>query len=178
MEKGFSGSKSSGSTDGGTSARVFGSFISWMQEKTSPVFVVATANDVSQLPPEMLRKGRFDEIMFVDLPNQAERESIWEIQIQKYGRDAKEFDLPTLAKATDGLTGSEIEQVFVEVLFCGFEQQKEPTDFSIAQVLTEFVPLSKLMAEQISGLKTWAKGRAKQATTQSSSERQLRKMAA
>jgi SpoVK/Ycf46/Vps4 family AAA+-type ATPase len=178
MEKGFAGSKSSGSTDGGTSARVFGSFISWMQEKTSAVFVVATANDVSQLPPEMLRKGRFDEIMFVDLPNQEERESIWEIQIGKYGRDAKEFDLAALAKATEGLTGSEIEQVFVESLFCGFDQEKEPTDFSIVQVLTEFVPLSKLMAEQISGLRTWAKGRAKQATTQSSSERRLRKIAA
>jgi ATP-dependent 26S proteasome regulatory subunit len=178
MEKGFAGSKSSGSTDGGTSARVFGSFISWMQEKSSPVFVVATANDVSQLPPEMLRKGRFDEIMFVDLPNQDERESIWEIQIQKYGRDAKEFDLVALARATEGLTGSELEQVLIESLFSGFDQDKEPTDFSIAQVLTEFVPLSKLMAEQISGLRTWAKGRAKQATTQLSSERQLRKIAA
>ena len=178
LEKGFAGSKSSASTDGGTSARVFGSFISWMQEKTSPVFVVATANDVSQLPPEMLRKGRFDEIMFVDLPNEDERESIWEIQIGKYGRESKEFDLAALAKATEGLTGSEIEQVFVESLFCGFDQQKEPTDFSIAQVLTEFVPLSKLMAEQISQLRTWAKGRAKQATTQSSSERQLRKITA
>ncbi len=174
LEKGFSGSKSSGSTDGGTSARVFGSFISWLQEKTSPVFVVATANDVSLLPPEMLRKGRFDEIMFVDLPNQDERETIWDIQVQKYGRDAKEFDLTALAKATEGLTGSEIEQVFVESLFYGFDQNKEPTDFSIAQVLTEFVPLSKLMAEQISGLRTWAKGRAKQATTQSSTSRTRR----
>src|SRR3954468_18345328 len=92
LEKGFAGSKRSGATDGGTSARVFGSFINWMQEKTSPVFVVATANDVSQLPPEMLRKGRWDELFFVDLPNQAEREVIWEIQISKYGRDPKEFD--------------------------------------------------------------------------------------
>jgi SpoVK/Ycf46/Vps4 family AAA+-type ATPase len=156
---------------------VFGSFISWMQEKTSPVFVVATANDVSQLPPEMLRKGRFDELMFVDLPNQEERQAIWEIQIQKHGREAEEFDLAALAKATEGLTGSEIEQVFVEALFCGFDQDKEPTDFSIAQVLTEFVPLSKLMAEQIASLRTWAKGRAKQATTQASF-RGTRKMAA
>jgi ATP-dependent 26S proteasome regulatory subunit len=168
LEKGFSGSKSSGSTDGGTSARVFGSFISWMQEKQSPVFVVATANDVSQLPPEMLRKGRWDEMFWVDVPNQEEREAIWEIQIQKYGRDAKEFDIAALAKATEGLTGSEIEQAFVEALFCGFDQQKEPTDLTIAQVLTEFVPLSKLMAEQIAALRNWAKGRAKQATTQSS----------
>ena len=115
--------------------------------------------------------------MFVDLPNEEERTAIWGIQIQKYGRDAKEFDLVTLAKATDGLTGSEIEQVFVEALFWGFEQEKEPTDLTIAQVLTEFVPLSKLVAEQISGLRTWAKGRAKQATTQLSSERRLRKIA-
>jgi AAA+ superfamily predicted ATPase len=178
IEKGFAGSKSSGATDGGTSARVFGSFISWMQEKTSPVFVVATANDVSQLPPEMLRKGRFDELMFVNLPNQDERKSIWEIQIQKYGRDAKEFDLATLAKATEGLTGSEIEHVFVESLFAGFDQQREPTDLTIAQVLTDFVPLSKLMAEQISGLRNWAKGRAKQATTQPTSEQRFRKIAA
>jgi hypothetical protein len=81
IEKGFSGTKSSNSTDGGTSSRVFGSFISWMQEKSHPVFVVATANDVSQLPPEMLRKGRFDELFFVDLPNQQEREAIWEIRL-------------------------------------------------------------------------------------------------
>ena len=153
---------------------MFGSFISWMQEKTSPVFVVATANDVSQLPPEMLRKGRFDELMFVDLPNEEERHAIWGIQIQKYARDAAEYDVAALAKATDGLTGSEIEQVFVEALFWGFEQEKEPTDLTIAQVLTEFVPLSKLMAEQISQLRTWAKGRAKQATTQSTSSAKRR----
>src|SRR5208283_334006 len=88
VEKGFSGSKSSNTTDGGTSARVFGSFLSWMQEKKSPVFIVATANDVSQLPAEMLRKGRFDELFFVDLPNLSEREAIWDIQISKYGRNA------------------------------------------------------------------------------------------
>jgi SpoVK/Ycf46/Vps4 family AAA+-type ATPase len=113
----------------------------------------------------------------VDLPNQEEREAIWNIQVQKYGRDAKEFDIAALAKATEGLTGSEIEQVFVEALFSGFDQQKEPTDLTIAQVLTEFVPLSKLMAEQISSLRTWAHGRAKQATTQQA-ERKLRKLAA
>ena len=83
IEKGLAGSKSSGATDGGTSARVFGSFISWMQEKKAPVFIIATANDVSQLPPEMLRKGRWDELFFVDLPNREEREAIWQIQISK-----------------------------------------------------------------------------------------------
>ena len=89
LEKGFSGSKSSGATDGGTSSRVFGSLISWLQEKTAPVFVVGTANDVSQLPPEMLRKGRWDELFFVDLPNREEREMIWNIQVAKHGRDIR-----------------------------------------------------------------------------------------
>lgn len=133
LEKGFSGSKSWGSTDGGTSSRVFGSFLSWMQETKAPVFVVATANDVSQLPPELLRKGRWDELFFVDLPNQQQREAIWKIQISRYGRDAKDFDTVVLSKATEGLTGSEIEACFVEALYAGFDQEQEPTDFTIAK---------------------------------------------
>ena len=170
VEKGFSGTKSSNATDGGTSARVFGTFLSWMQEKNTPVFVVATANDVTQLPPEMLRKGRWDELFFVDLPNQAEREAIWEIQIGKHGRAPGDFDVVQLAKATEGLTGSEIENAFVEALYLAFDSgngagAKEPTDLDIAGVLTEFVPLSKLMAEQITGLRNWAKGRARLATS-------------
>lgn len=178
LEKGFSGSKSSGSSDGGTSARVFGSFIQWMQEKTAPVFVVATANDVSQLPPEMLRKGRWDELWFVDLPGREEREAIWSIQIERYRRKADDFDLRQLAKSTEGLTGAEIEQVFVEALYRGFAREAEPTDLTIGEVLVDFVPLSKLMAEQIQGLRQWAKGRARNATTQERSGRTLRKIAA
>jgi ATP-dependent 26S proteasome regulatory subunit len=165
LEKGFAGSKSSGSADGGTSARVFGSFLSWLQEKSAPVFIVATANDVSQLPPEMLRKGRFDELFFVDLPNAKEREAIWEIQIEKFGREPVGFDLRQLAKATDGFTGSEIEQVFVEALYRAFDLGEEPIDLTIGLALTEFVPLSKLMVEQLSGLRSWSKGRARPATT-------------
>ena len=177
VEKGFSGSKSSGQTDGGTSSRVFGSFLSWMSEKSSPVFVVATANDVSQLPPEMLRKGRWDELFFVDLPNQAEREAIWDIQIGKHDRDPRDFDVVQLAKATEGLTGSEIENVFIEALYLAFDEENEPTDLDIARILTEFVPLSKLMSEQIGGLRNWAKGRARLATSVSSA-RTLRRIAA
>jgi AAA+ superfamily predicted ATPase len=177
VEKGFSGTKSSNATDGGTSARVFGTFLSWMQDKNASVFVVATANDVSQLPPEMLRKGRFDELFFVDLPNEAEREAIWEIQIGKHGRAPGDFDLVALAKATEGLTGSEIENAFIEALYLAFDGEKEPTDLDIARVLTEFVPLSKLMAEQIGGLRNWSKGRARLATSQPS-ERKLRRIAA
>ena len=177
LDKGFTGAKSSGSTDGGTSARVLGTFLSWMQEKKSQVFVVATANDVTQLPPELLRKGRWDELFFVDLPNQSERETIWQIQIQKYGRNPNDFDLVQLARATDGLTGSEIEQAFIEALYQGFDEDTQPSDLSIAQVLNELVPLSRLMAEQIAALKQWAKGRARMATSQPV-ETKLKKLAA
>jgi SpoVK/Ycf46/Vps4 family AAA+-type ATPase len=135
-----------------------------MQEKTAPVFVVATANDVTQLPPELLRKGRFDELFFVELPNQEEREAIWRIQIGKYRRKPDEFDVVQLARATEGFTGSEIEQVFIDGLHSAFSRREEPTDLSLALVLNDVVPLSKLMAEQIDGLRRWAKGRARLAT--------------
>jgi SpoVK/Ycf46/Vps4 family AAA+-type ATPase len=141
------------------------------------VFVVATANDVSQLPAEMLRAGRWDQLFFVDLPNESEREAIWKIQIAKLKRDPKDFDMRQLAKAADALTGSEIEAVFVEALYQAFDDDKEPTDLTIARILTEFVPLSKTMAEQISGLRTWAKGRARLATTPTAGPR-LRRLAA
>ena len=177
IEKGMAGSKSSGATDGGTSARVLGTFLSWMQEKVAPVFVVATANDVSQLPPEMLRAGRWDQLFFVDLPNGNEREDIWKIQIAKLSREPKDFDTRQLAKVTDGLTGSEIEAVFIEALYQAFDDDKEPTDLTVARVLTEFVPLSKTMAEQITGLRNWAKGRARFATTPAAEPR-LRRLAA
>ncbi|NDF00426.1 MAG: AAA family ATPase, partial [Verrucomicrobia bacterium] len=177
LEKGFAGSKSSGSTDGGTSARVFGSFLSWMQEKTKPVFIVATANDVSQLPPEMLRKGRFDELFFVDLPVETEREAIWKIVVERRNRKAINFDLQQLAKISEGLTGAEIEAVFLEAMFAAFERSDEPTDLDVAASMNSFVPLSKLMAEQIAGLKQWSVGRARPSTsTPATSERKLRKL--
>ena len=177
LEKGFAGSKSSGSTDGGTSARVFGSFLSWMQEKVKPVFIVATANDVSQLPPEMLRKGRFDELFFVDLPDEVEREAIWKIVVERRGRNAIDFDLQLLAKSSEGLTGAEIEAVFLEAMFAAFERDGEPSELDVAASMNSFVPLSKLMAEQIAGLKQWSVGRARPSTsTPATSERKLRKL--
>lgn len=178
LEKGLAGSKSSGSTDGGTSARVLGSLLSWMQEKTAPVFVVATANDVSQLPPELLRAGRWDALFFVDLPNADERQAIWSIQIRKHGRNPADFDPGQLAWASDGLTGSEIEAVFVEALYDAFSRGTEPTDLDVARVLTDFVPLSKTMAEQITALRTWATSRARFATSPTATEPRLRKLAA
>jgi AAA+ superfamily predicted ATPase len=164
LEKAFAGSKSSGAADGGTASRVLGTFLSWLQDRTAPVFVVATANDVTQLPPELLRKGRFDELFFVDLPNPQEREAIWKVQIAKYGRDPAQFHLAALTKATEGFTGSEIEQAFVDALHDAFSRRKEPTDLSIALLLTSAVPLSKLMGDEITALRKWAHGRARRAT--------------
>jgi len=177
IEKGFSGSKNSGISDGGTASRVFGTFLSWLQDRTAPVFVVATANDVTQLPPEMLRKGRFDELFFVDLPNQEEREAIWRIQIAKFRRKPEQFDVTQLARASDGLTGSEIEQLFIDALHEAFSRRKEPGDLSVSMALGDLVPLSKLMSEQIDSLRRWAKGRARPAT-QTQPSPTIRKIAA
>jgi SpoVK/Ycf46/Vps4 family AAA+-type ATPase len=115
--------------------------------------------------------------MFVDLPNQGERQAIWAIQIRNYGRNPSDFDLVQLARVTEGLTGSEIESVFADALYVAFDRETEPTDLDIAQVLTEFVPLSKLMAEQIAGLRNWAKRRARLATPEKA-ERSFKKIAA
>ena len=135
------------------------------------------SNDVSQLPPELLRKGRFDELFFVDLPNQAEREAIWSIVVTAKRRDPSAYDLQQLARASEGLTGAEIEAVFNEAMFVAFERLKEPTDLDVAAVLNGFAPLSKLMAEQIAALKTWALNRARPATsTPDAEERKLRKL--
>ncbi|MDR1282416.1 MAG: AAA family ATPase [Opitutaceae bacterium] len=164
VEKGFSGSKSSGSTDGGTTARVFGSFLQWMQDKAAPVFVVATANDVSALPPEMLRKGRFDENWFIDLPTAEERKQIWEIQIKKRKRNPKKFGIAELARLTDGYTGSEIEQLFVESMFTAFDAGKEPSTDLLVECAKEFTPLSRMMAEDIKRLREWAAGRSRRAS--------------
>ena len=177
LEKGLAGSKSSGSTDGGNSSRVLGSLLSWLQEKKTPVFVVATANDVTQLPPELLRKGRLDEMFWVDLPNQQEREIIWGIQIAKYDRKAERYDVAALAKASEGLTGSEIEQVVIDSLFRAFAESREPGMLDMTLALEETVPLSKLMAEQIVGLRKWAAGRCRYATSRTV-ERTGRKIAA
>jgi SpoVK/Ycf46/Vps4 family AAA+-type ATPase len=136
-----------------------------MQEKISPVFIVATANDVAQLPPEMLRKGRFDEAFFVDLPNPVERNAIWRIQIAKRGRDPARFALDELVQASDGFTGSEIEQAFIDAMYLGFSQGSEPAGSHVLEALAGTVPLSKLMGEHIAALRKWSKGRARPATT-------------
>ncbi len=163
IEKGFGGSTGNGSSDGGTSSRVFGSFLSWMQEKEKPVFVVATANDVSQLPPEFLRKGRFDEMFFVDLPDAKERAAIWQIVIVRHRRDPKSCDLAALAKATAGFTGAEIEGAYREALHEAFAEGREPTAADLQSAIAATTPVSKLMEDRIEALRRWSKGRARQA---------------
>jgi SpoVK/Ycf46/Vps4 family AAA+-type ATPase len=164
VEKGFSGVGSSNVSDAGTAARVFGSFITWLQEKEKPVFVISTANDVSQLPPELVRKGRFDEIFFVDLPDATERSEIWKIHLTKRNRDPTQFDLSTLAMASDGLSGAEIEQAVVAGLYEAFDKNRPLAMGDLLEVLQETVPLSQMMAEEIEALRQWARQRARQAS--------------
>lgn len=163
IEKGFGGSTGSGSSDGGTSSRVFGSFLSWMQEKQKPVFVVATANDVSQLPPEFLRKERFDEMFFVDLPDATERSAIWSIVIAGHQRDTGAHDLAALAKLTGGFTGAEIKAAYGEALHEAFAAGREPTIADLQAAIATITPMSKLMEERIEALRHWSKGRTREA---------------
>jgi ATP-dependent 26S proteasome regulatory subunit len=164
IDKAFAGSQGSGSTDGGTTARVFGTFLTWLSEKTAPVFVVATANDISQLPPELLRKGRLDEIFFVDLPTEDERAEIFRIHILKRGRDPEKFELAALKAASKDFSGAEIEEAVNSALYDAFYDKTELRTSHVLQAITETVPLAKTMDEQISRLRTWAEGRARSAT--------------
>jgi hypothetical protein len=164
IDKAFAGAQSSWGGDGGTTARVFGTFLTWLSEKTAPVFVVATANDISSLPPELLRKGRFDEIFFVDLPAPAEREEIFRIHLARRGRDAAGFDLSQLVGASHDFSGAEIEQGVISALFDAFAERQELTTPHVLAALRETVPLSRTMDEQIDRLRAWAEGRARNAS--------------
>ncbi len=166
IDKAFRGSRGSGAgTDSGTSARVFGTFLTWLSEKNKPVFVVATANDVSLLPPELLRKGRFDEIFFVDLPSFTERKDIFKIHLSKRNLDISAFDLDTLAHAASGYSGAEIEEVVISALFNIFYEKHEMTTQELLESLRQTVPLSKTMSEEVDGQRKWAQGRARPATS-------------
>lgn len=166
LEKGFSGTQSSGSTDGGTTSRVFGSFLTWLNEKTAPVFVVATSNDVKQLPPELMRKGRFDEIFFIDLPAATERAEIFSIHLKKRRRDPAKFDLERLAQASIGFSGAEIEQAVIAALFSAFhEAAREMTTEDVVKAVEETVPLSVTMAEGVDVLREWAETRARRSSS-------------
>lgn len=164
IEKAFSGTQSSSFSDAGTTSRVFGTFITWLQEKTSAVFVIATANNITQLPPELLRKGRFDDLFFVDLPDRDERAEIFRIHIAKRSRKPDDFDLKQLATASDGFSGAEIEEAVVAALFDVFDKGQELNTDAVLASINATVPLSRTMKEEIDGLREWARDRARPAS--------------
>jgi len=164
LDKAFAGSTGSADSDGGTSSRIFGSFLTWMQEKTSPVFVMATANRVERLPGEFLRKGRFDEIFFVDLPNNEERQDIFRIHLGKRRSELNRFDLGQLSKVSDGFSGAEIEQAIVAAMYEAFAQEREFTQLDIIAAIKSTLPLSRTMTEQVTALRDWARQRARPAS--------------
>jgi AAA+ superfamily predicted ATPase len=178
IDKAFAGSQGSGATDGGTTARVFGTFLTWLSEKNAPVFVVATANDISQLPPELLRKGRLDEIFFVDLPSNEERREIFRIHLARRGRDPELFDVESLAACSDNFSGAEIEQAVISALYDAFYARIELNKGLVLEALRQTVPLAKTMDEQINRLRNWAEGRARNASTPrlADAENPLRRM--
>ena len=169
IEKGFGGN--GGERDGGTATRVFGTFLTWMSEKTKPVFVIATANNINALPSEMLRKGRFDEIFFVDLPTKAERKVIFKLHLEKRlkGSISKDFAvtdtlLNKLAEITEGFVGAEIEQVVISALFEAFSENRTLNEEHLYKVIKNTVPLSTTQSEQILAIREWANERAVAAT--------------
>lgn len=164
LDKAFAGLQSSSFSDSGTTARVFGTLITWLQEKDMPVFVIATANDIEVLPPELLRKGRFDEIFFVDLPDLEERKEIFAIHLRKRNRDPNDFDLETLAKASEGFSGAEIEQAVISALYDAFEQETDIDTELILNAIRQTYPLSATMKEKIEATRRWALGRTRPAS--------------
>ncbi len=165
LDKSFAGSGGSADSDGGTSSRIFGSFLTWMQEKSSPVFVMATANRVERLPGEFLRKGRFDEIFFVDLPTKEERQDIFKIHLSKRRREIERFDLEQLSTVSEGFSGAEIEQAVIASMYEAFAQDREFTQLDIIAAVKSTMPLSKTMNEQVTALRDWARQRARPAAS-------------
>ena len=163
IEKGLAGGTGSGVQDGGTTQRVFGSLLTWMSEQKSGVFVVATANRIDGLPPELLRRGRFDEVFFVDLPDATAREEILRIHLARRKRDPARFDLTALAQKCNGLSGAEIEYAVVEGLFAAFDEGRELEGEDLARAIAETTPLSVTYAEEIDRMRAWAATRARPA---------------
>ncbi len=167
LEKGLAGTQSSSFSDAGTTARVFSTFLTWLQEKQKPVFVAATANNIELLPPEILRKGRLDEIFFIDLPTTRERQEIFAIHLRKRRRDPALFDLAALAGLADGFSGAEIEQVVVSGLHKAFPEDRDLRQPDLVEAIQDSVPLSRTMREEIERLREWARTRARPAARSS-----------
>ena len=163
IEKGLSGLESSSTSDAGTTSRVFGYFITWLQEKKRPVFVIATANEIDQLPPELMRKGRFDEIFFVDLPNPTERAQIFDIHLRRFGRDPDKFRINQLVEKSRNFSGAEIREAIIAGMYEGFSRKQEFKSEDILKNIEETIPISRTMANKIQELRSWAGVRARRA---------------
>ena len=171
LEKVFAGSgPDSASSDAGTSARLLGAFLSWMQDRKAPVFVAATSNNVTVLPPELIRKGRFDELFFVDLPNIAERKAIFEVQLKRRTFDPAKFDLVQLVAATNGYSGAEIDASLQSAMYACFADKKPMSTEIILNEIKNTVPLSRTRAEEIAQLRAWASQRAVPASAPEASQ--------
>ena len=167
VEKGFSGVDAEGGAGDTTMIRLMGAFLTWMQEKAAPVFVVATANSVKSLPPEMLRRGRFDELFFVDLPNYHERKDIFEIHLHKRQINPGQFDIGRLSDMTEGFSGAEIEQVVLTAMVESFSKEEPINQYELELAAEDTVPLSVTMEEKIFELREWARTRCRAATPDS-----------
>jgi hypothetical protein len=160
IEKAFAASGASADVDAGLSQRLLGTFLTWLQDRKAGVFVTATSNNLSSLPPELLRKGRFDEIFFVDLPGHDDRAELFAIHLKRRGREPAQFDVDALAAASEGFSGAEIEQSIVSGLYSAFGQQKPLSSAMIVEELRATRPLSITRAEDIARLRAWARDRA------------------
>ena len=160
IEKAFASAGSSGDADAGLSQRLLATLLTWMQDREGGVFLAATSNNITILPPEMLRKGRFDEIFFVDLPNAAVRAALFSLHLKKRGRDAAGFDVNKLAGATDGFSGAEIEQAIVAGLYTAFNRKQQLSTDILLEEIHATQPLSVTRAEEITAIREWAKSRA------------------
>ncbi|NOG54849.1 MAG: AAA family ATPase [Planctomycetes bacterium] len=159
IEKAFASTGGGSDADGGVSQRLFATLLSWMNDRTSDVFMAATANDITRLPPELMRKGRFDEIFFVDLPPYEARTKIFDIHLTKRRRDPKTFDTEKLAQASEGYSGAEIEQAIVSALYDAFDANAELNTEHVIGALARSSPMSVVMAERIESLRRWAQQR-------------------
>jgi len=168
IEKGLSGMASSNFSDAGTTSRLVSTLLQWLSDKTSPVFVVATANSIEELSPELLRKGRFDEIFFLDLPNKLDREEITKIHLTKRGRNIEDFYVNVIASETVGFSGSEIEQVIMAAMFDVYSKTNGARDINTEDILNAVgstKPLSVTMKEKVDKLRKWCLTRARLAST-------------
>ena len=160
IEKAFASAGTSGDADAGLSQRLLATLLTWMQDREGGVFLAATSNNITVLPPEMMRKGRFDEIFFVDLPGERVREALFALHLKKRGRDASGFDVAKLADASEGFSGAEIEQAIGAGLYTAFDKKQQLSTDVLMGELQSTRPLSVTRAEGIAAIREWAKSRA------------------